>query len=359
MSSILHTPFNLGIHPLRNRIVMAPLTRRRATDDHVPTAIMTSYYEQRASAGLIVAEATAISPQALGYMNVPGIYSEEQSAAWSKVTGAVHRKGGTIFLQLWHVGRISHPSVQPGGILPVSASAIGVDDVINTPKGHFKMVTPRALKTKEIPGVIDDYRKAALLAMKSGFDGVEVHAANSYLIDQFLHDSSNKRTDKYGGTVENRSRFMMEVVEAVCNAVGNQNTGIRLSPSNIKNDMNDNDPVGLYEFVIRKLNDFGLAYLHLVEPLLPLENYPLMLREVTPHFRKFWKGPLISCGKYTFEKAVSAIQNNYADLIAFGKPFIANPDLVERFAAGASLNTPDVDTFYYGGEKGYLDYHTL
>ena len=356
MPSILLTPFKLVAFTMPNRLVMAPLTRRRATDDHIPTEIMARYYSQRASAGLIISEATAISPQAVGYLNVPGIWNNEQAEAWKKITQAVHLAEGRIFMQLWHVGRISHSLLQADQHLPVSASAIGLDEMINTPEGHKKMEIPRALETEEIAGVVADYKEAAIRAIDSGFDGVEIHGANAYLIDQFLHSSSNIRTDQYGGSIENRARFLFEVVEAIVSAVGSSAVGIRLSPSNIRNGMDDPDPTGLYTYILNKLNDYKLAYLHLVEPMLPLDNYPHMVNEVAKFFRPVWKGPLITAGNYDFEKGEIAINHGIADMVAYGRLFIANPDLPGRFAKKSILNEPNVSTFYSQGETGYTDY---
>lgn len=352
-------PFPIGKCILQNRIVMAPLTRRRATDDHIPVPVMAEYYAQRASAGLIIAEASPISPEAVGYANIPGIYNRQQVEAWKPVTQAVHEKNGLIFLQLWHVGRISHPFLLPEGIVPVSASPLVVDEVINTPKGYMKMVTPRPLETREIPRVVNDYHKAALNALEAGFDGVEIHAANSYLLEQFLHESSNKRRDAYGGSVKNRCRIVLEVVEAVSSAIGSLRTGIRLSPNNVKYGMDDSNPAALYGYLIGQLNRFDLAYLHLVEPMLPLERYPHMLKEVAPHFRKIWNGPLITCGNYSYESGLAALNSGVADLVAFGRLFISNPDLPLRFRIGAPLQEPDSTTFYYGGTTGYTDYQPL
>ena len=355
----LLTPLKVGRFQLRNRIVMAPLTRRRATDDHVPTEIMKIYYEQRASAGLIIAEAANISLQANGYMNCPGIYTTEQIEAWKPVTKAVHNKGGLIFLQLWHVGRVSHPLLQADGQLPVSASAIKATGLQKTPAGQKEMVTPRALETDEIQGIIDDFRNAAVNAIEAGFDGVEIHGANGYLLDQFLHDGSNIRTDDYGGSMENRARLMMEVTDSCCKAIGSDRVGVRLSPSGIYKDMFDSNPVELFEYVISELNEFQLAYLHLLEPLValePEEKYSKYLKVVTPHFRKFYKGSLITNCGFDFDSGNKIIENGNADLVAFGKLYISNPDLVERFAIGAPLTPWDTDTFYYGGEKGYIDY---
>lgn len=344
---------------LPNRVVMAPLTRRRATDDFVPTPVMIEYYRQRASAGLIIAEATNISRQAVGYMNTPGIYTSQQIEAWKKITEAVHLAGGRIFLQLWHTGSISHPDLQEGGRLPVSASAIIPIGEVSTPNGHKKLIVPRPLTTDEIPSIVKDYKKASENAIQAGFDGVEIHGANAYLPDQFLHDGSNKRTDDYGGSVKNRCRFLLDIVDECCKAIGNKRVGLRLSPSGIAKGIFDSDPVALFDYLISELNTYELAYLHLMEPYPPLpeeEKYANYLKEVTPHFRKIYKGILISNVNYNFESANTAIENGSADLIAFGKSFISNPDLVDRFKNNFPLTPWDTSTFYYGGEKGYVDY---
>jgi N-ethylmaleimide reductase len=355
-SNTFFSPVSVGDLTLPNRIVMAPLTRRRAAAGNLPTELMATYYEQRSSAGLIISEATPISSQAIGYNNLPGIFTQEQVDGWKKITHAVHKKGGRIFMQLWHVGRVSHSLFQEGHVLPVAPSAISAGDVITTPEGPMKMEVPRQLETSEIAGIVDDYRKAAVNAKEAGFDGVEVHGANAYLIDQFLHQSSNHRTDEYGGSIENRARFALEVVTAVCSVWGSRRVGIRLSPSNVRNGMDDPDPAGLFGYLISQLNTFNLAYLHLVEPMLPLENYPHMIRDVARHFRPIWEGPLITAGNYNYEKGLAAISEGIADMVAYGRLFIANPDLPERFATQLPLNIPDTDTFYYGGEKGYTDY---
>lgn len=335
---------------------MAPLTRRRAGEGGVPVEMNALYYAQRSSAGLIIAEASPISPQGVGYMNTPGIYSAVQVEGWKKVTEAVHAKGGLIFLQLWHVGRLSHPLLQPEHALPVSASAISTGDLITTPEGKKPMEIPRALALDEIPGIIDDYRKAAANAMMAGFDGVEIHAANAYLLDQFMHSSSNIRTDIYGGSIENRCRLTMEVTHAIAAEIGSEKTGIRLSPSNIKNGMDDVNPAGLFGYLISELDKLNLAYIHLVEPMLSLENHPHMIPQVAKHFRKLYSGTLITAGNYTPETGREALENGYADLVAFGRLFIANPDLPERIAKNAPLNVPDPDTFYTRGPEGYVDY---
>jgi N-ethylmaleimide reductase len=359
---LLLSPFSNQKITLSNRVVMAPLTRRRATDDHVPTEIMRTYYEQRAGAGLIIAEATNISQQAVGYLNSPGIFSQLQVEAWKPITQAVHQKGSKMFLQLWHVGRVSHPFLQPNRQLPVSSSAIKSNGIIKTSEGPMEMVVPRALEIDEIPGVINDYYKASLLAIEAGFDGVEIHGANGYLPDQFLHDGSNLRTDQYGGTIENRCRFVLEVTEACCAAIGSERVGIRLSPSGANQGMFDSEVVNLYEHLIQKLNDFNLVYLHLMEPYValdPPEKYAHYLKVVAPYFRKYFKGTLITNVGYNFDTGNTVLKENHADLVAFGKLFISNPDLVDRFAKNATLNPWDKETFYYGGEKGYTDYPFL
>jgi N-ethylmaleimide reductase len=352
-------PFSTDKLNFKNRVAMAPLTRRRANDDHVPTDIMRIYYEQRSSAGLIIAEATNISLQAVGYMNSPGIFTRRQIETWKTITKAVHNKEGKIFLQLWHVGRVSHPLLQPGQQLPVSSSAINARSIINTPEGHKEMVIPRALETDEIPVIVNDYKQASMNAIEAGFDGVEIHSANGYLPDQFLHDGSNTRTDQYGGSFENRSRFVLEILESCCLAIGSERVGIRLSPSGSNQGMFDSNVVKLYEYLIQKLNDFNLAYLHLMEPYSPLEpenKYAHYLKVVTPYFRPYFNGTLITNVGYDFETGNKIISDGNADLVAFGKLFISNPDLVEKFALNAPLNPWDKDTFYYGGPKGYIDY---
>ncbi|GAP42258.1 2,4-dienoyl-CoA reductase [Lentimicrobium saccharophilum] len=358
MNSLLQ-PLKLRNLTLKNRIVMAPLTRRRAGEGGVPVEMNALYYAQRASAGLIIAEASQISPQGVGYLNTPGIHTPEQVEGWRKVTAAVHDNGGLIFLQLWHVGRVSHSLLQPDNALPVSASALSGGDYITTPQGKKAMEVARPLRLDEIPGIVDDYRKAARNAMLAGFDGVEIHAANSYLPDQFMHSSSNIRTDTYGGSIENRCRFTLEVTDAICAEIGRERTGIRLSPSNIRYGMDDPDPAGLFGYLISALDKRKLAYLHLVEPMLPLDGHPHMIRQVAAYFRKYFSGTLITAGNYNPETAIAAVDAGYADLVAFGRLFISNPDLPNRIALNAPLNEPDKDTFYTRGPEGYIDYPTL
>ena len=357
--SDLFQPVQLGSYRLANRIVMAPLTRSRAGADGVPSPLMAAYYEQRASAGLIITEGTNISPQGRGYAFTPGIYGTRQVEAWRVVTQAIHAKGGRVFLQLWHVGRVSHPSLQPDGALPVAPSAIGPSGMAYTETGFQPIVTPRALETEEIPGIVEQYRHAAQNALAAGFDGVEIHAANGYLIEQFLRDSTNKRSDAYGGSRENRARFLLEVAEAVVGVCGGERVGIRLSPVSPVNDIGpDSDPVGTYRYIVQRLNTFGLAYLHIIEGV---TQGP---REVPGNFdfqilRRSFKGLYIANNGYDLELALKARRENLADVIAFGRLYIANPDLVERLRIGAPLNVPDRATFFGGGAAGYTDYPFL
>jgi N-ethylmaleimide reductase len=357
MTTGLFSPVQLGDIELPNRIVMAPLTRNRAGPGNVPQAINTTYYAQRASAGLIISEATPISPQGVGYPNTPGIYTAAQIDGWKAVVDAVHARGGHMFLQLWHVGRISHPSLQPGQALPVAPSAVKPDGDAFTYAGLQPFVTPRALDATEIPGIVAGYRQAALNAMQAGFDGVEIHAANGYLIDQFLRNGSNRRDDAYGGSIENRCRFLLQVTEAVTAAVGARRTGIRLSPVNPFNSMSDSDPQQLFNAVVEALNPFGLAYLHVVEGAIHSDG-PLPPFDVQALRRRF-QGLYMANGGYTRERALQAVSSGAADLVAFGELFIANPDLPERLQANADLNAPDPATYYGGGKKGYTDYPAM
>ncbi|WP_126147033.1 alkene reductase [Synechococcus elongatus] len=357
----LLTPVQVGRYELRNRIVMAPLTRNRATGpDNIPNDLNVLYYQQRASAGLIITEASQISPQGQGYPLTPGIHSPEQVEGWKPIVQAVHDRGGCIFLQLWHVGRISHPSLQPDGALPVAPSAIQPAGYAATFQGEQPFVTPRALETEEIAGIVEDYRRAAENALAAGFDGVEVHGANGYLIDQFLQDGTNQRSDRYGGSFENRSRFLREVLDAVVSVWGSDRVGLRLSPWGQFNDMHDSDPVGLFSYVAQMLNPYNLAYLHWIEPRWDkAEESPDFNQLATPVFRSLYNGPVIAAGGYSRSTAEAAIASGAADLVAFGRLYISNPDLVERFALDAPLNPYDRNTFYGGDEHGYTDYPSL
>ncbi len=355
----LFEPVRLGPHLLSNRIVMAPLTRSRASATGVPTPLMAEYYGQRASAGLIVAEGTNISLQARGYSRTPGLYTQEQVEAWRPVTARVRARGGRIFPQLWHVGRISHPSLQPNGELPVAPSALRPQATAYTDTGFEACVTPRALGIAEIGVIVAQYREATANALAAGFDGVEIHAANGYLIDQFLRDSTNQRTDAYGGTVENRARLLIEVVRAVASVCGADRVGVRLSPlSPVNGAPLDSNPAATYGFVVARLNELRIAYIHIIEGV---TQGP---REVPGSFdlqilRRMFRGRYMANNGYDLQLAMEARRLNRADLISFGRLYIANPDLVERLRAGMSLNEPDRATFFGGGAAGYTDYPPL
>jgi N-ethylmaleimide reductase len=350
--SALFQPFALGPLELPNRIVMAPMTRNRADASDAPHALNALYYGQRAEAGLIVTEATQILPQGKGYPGTPGIYSPAQIAGWRLVTDAVHAKGGRIFAQLWHVGRISHPSLQPDGALPVAPSALQPAGQAMTASGLQPFVTPRALATEEIPGLIAAYGRAARNAREAGFDGVELHGANGYLIDQFLRSSTNRRTDAYGGSVQNRARLLLEVADALVEAVGAARVGIRLSPVNPFNDISDADPAATFGHAAAELGRRKLAYLHVVQ-LGDDGRFDWLA------LRRAFGGAFIVNGGYDLARAEAVIQSGGADLVAFAAAYLANPDLVERLRRGAPLNAPDRATFYGGDARGYTDYPTL
>lgn len=353
-SNILFTPTKVGRLELANRIVMAPMTRGRADADGTPNDLIAEYYQQRASAGLIITEATAISRTGFGWAGAPGIYNRSHVEGWRKVTNAVHREGGRIFLQLWHMGRVSHPDFL-GGALPVAPSPIAAKGDAFTPSGKKPFVTPRPLDTDEIPFVIQEYAHATRLAREAWFDGVEIHAANGYLIDQFLRDGSNHRTDRYGGSVENRVRFLTEVTEAVTRAWTSDHVGVRLSPANPYNDMHDSDPLKTFTYATHELNQFNLAYLHLLEGV----ARDATVQAITPHLRRLYKGTMIINGGYDKTTATSALANREGDLVAFGTPFIANPDLVERYRDNHPLNEVRADGLYNGTREGYTDYPSL
>lgn len=354
MSLDLFSEVNLGSIVLKNRIVMAPLTRNRAGEGGVPSALNATYYAQRASAGLIVTEATPISPMAHGYPALPGIYNEAQVAGWKQVTEAVHAKGGKIVMQLWHVGRISHPSLLPNNSLPVAPSAIKPAGQAFTYTGLQDYVQPRALDISELPAIVQDYVHATKNAIAAGFDGVEIHAANGYLLDQFLRDGSNHRSDIYGGSYENRARLLIEVTRAVVDVIGANKTGLRLSPVNPFNDMKDSNPQDMFNYVADALNQFDLAYLHVVEGGIHGGGKADPFDFVA--FRKLFKGKYMANLSYDKARGNAAIASGHADCIAYGVPFIANPDLVERFLVDAPLNEADSNTFYGGAAEGYTDY---
>jgi N-ethylmaleimide reductase len=358
-SGVFFEPIRVGALELPNRIVMAPLTRQRAAAGNVPTELNALYYAQRAGAGLIISEATQVTPEGQGYANTPGIHSEAQVEGWRLVTEAVHRAGGRIFLQLWHVGRISHPCFQPGHAAPVAPSALTPPGEVYTPEGKKPYVTPRALELDEIPAVIATYAEAARRARRAGFDGIEVHGANGYLIDQFLLDGTNHRTDAYGGSVENRARFLLEVTRAVAEAWSPDRVGVRLSPRGRFNGMHDSDREATFSFAVSRLDALGLAYLHLVDPVAqgPFDN-PEVPR-LAPRLRPLFRGPLIIAGGLDREAAIQQLSAGDADLVAFGTHFISNPDLPERLRLDAPLQQADRSTFYGGGARGYTDYPTL
>ncbi len=362
----LFDSLKIGDLTLPNRLVMAPLTRMRSKQPgDVPQEINAKYYAQRAGAGLIISEATQISQQGKGYPATPGIYSDEQVEGWKAVTKAVHDQGGRIFLQLWHVGRISHPSHQPNGASPVAPSAIAAKNS-GTYTAEFKptsILTPRALETEEIAGIVSDFKKAAQNAKEAGFDGVEVHGANGYLLDQFLQDGSNKRTDQYGGSIENRARLLLEVMDAAISVWGASKVGVRLSPYGTFNDVSDSDPEKLFSYVLEKLDERKIAFLDLIEPRSSgagggdseVENAP----NTANIFREKFKGVLISAGGYNPELAKEAVESGKTDAVAFGRYFISNPDLPRRIKEGKELNKYNRATFYGGAEAGYTDYPVL
>jgi len=347
----LLSPVRLGPLTLPNRLVMAPMTRSRADAVGNPTAIMAEYYQQRASAGLMITEGVVISPQGKGYPNTPGLFTGEHVAGWARVVNAVHAAGGRIFAQLWHVGRVSHPSLQPDGALPVAPSAIAPPGELYTSDGMKSYVAPRALEIGEISGVVDEFRRAAVRAQQAGFDGVELHGANGYLIDQFLRDGSNQRSDGYGGSVANRTRFLSEVVESVSGVYAADRVGVRLSPLFSMMGMQDSAPEVTFRYAASVLREFDLAYLHVVERRDAAFDWRAL--------RSAFSGSYVANGGYNSDSAEAAIRAAHTDLVAFGTPYIANPDLVERFRLRASLSTGDRATFYGGGAHGYTDYPTL
>lgn len=362
---MLFTPYHLGGLELPNRIIMPPMTRARATDGNVPTALMAEYYAQRASAGLIVTEGTQINQQGQGYAWTPGIHSLEQVAGWRLVTDAVHASGGRIFAQLWHVGRVSHISLQPGGAAPVSSSPLVADGVkvFIDPEGKGPLAgagemvqhsAPRSLSEAEIGQVVQDFAAAARNALNAGFDGVELHGANGYLINQFIDSQANSRTDRYGGSLSNRLRFLREVAEAVIAEVGSERVGVRLAPLTTLQGAVDDTPQATYLSAARLLDELGITYLHIAEA--DWEDAPEMPPAFKEALRMVYRGTLIYAGKYTRERAEVALSSGWADLIGFGRPFVANPDLPERLRQGWPLAEPDANRFFGGDAAGYTDY---
>jgi N-ethylmaleimide reductase len=348
----LFLPYQLADIELANRLVMAPMTRSRAVERNIPNPIAATYYAQRASAGLIVTEATQVSPQGVGYVRTPGIHSAEQVIGWTRITDAVHRAGGKIFLQLWHVGRISHPDFH-GGELPVAPSATAAQGQVFTAKGPQQMVAPRALAVAELPGIVEQFRRGAENAKRAGFDGVELHGANGYLLDQFTRDGSNKRTDVYGGRVENRARLPLEVTKAVIDVWGADRVGYRISPNGVFNSMSDSNPIETFSYLAEQLNKLGIVYLHVVDPVAD------GTKRVSPVLRRKFDRSYIVNGGFDLDSADLAIRKGEADLIAFGTAFLANPDLPQRYRSKAPLNVPDQATFYAGEDKGLTDYPPL
>lgn len=354
----LFSQYLMGDLTLSNRIVMAPMTRCRAGVASVPVSLTVTYYVQRASAGMIITEGSQVSPQGVGYMHTPGIYSAAQVAGWKKVTDAVHQAGGRIFIQLWHVGRVSHSDFL-GGALPVAPSALSVEGFVHTPGGKKPIQVPRALKTYEVPDIVRQFRQAAKNAKTAGFDGVEIHGANGYLLDQFLRSGSNKRTDKYGGSLENRGRLPLEVTKAVIKVWGGDSVGYRISPHMIAQSMSDANPEETFSYFTRELNKIGLGYIHLIEPIGGRSGFVPPKAWLGPTLREIFERTFILNGGYDLHSGNEAIASGEADLIAFGVSFLANPDLPERFRQNAPLNEPDVATFYESGAEGYTDYPSM
>lgn len=354
----LFTPLKLGAIGAQNRVFMAPLTRNRAQSDGVPKALAVEYYAQRASAGLLITEASQISPMAKGYLDTPGIYSDAQVAAWKPITEAVHAAGGKIVIQLWHVGRVSHNSLLPDNATPVAPSAIRADVKTFTAEGFVDIPTPRALTVEEIAATVADYAHAARQAIKAGFDGVEIHAANGYLIQQFLAEGSNTRDDAYGGSIENRTRFLREVVDAVTAAIGADRTGIRLSPTAAYQGISDSNPEAVFETVYDYLDSKALAFLHVVENQ---QGAPLVedSAAILGRLRARYKGVYVVNGGFDGASGAAAIESGRADAVAYGRPFISNPDLPRRLREDAPLNPDDRETWYGGGAEGYTDYPAL
>lgn len=359
--SKLFTPTQVGPYKLSHRVVMAPLTRMRSDPDDIPSDLMVEYYTQRASkGGLIISEATPVSTRGNGYAGAPGIYSDTQIAGWRRVTNAVHAKGSRIFQQLWHVGRQSHVDLQPNGDAPVAPSAIAAEGYAYSKRGEVPFSMPRALELHEIPGIIEEFRSGAERALQAGFDGVEIHGANGYLPDQFLQDGTNKRTDEYGGPVENRARFLLEVTQAAISVWGADRVGVRIAPSGTYGSMSDSDPAATFGYVTTRLDRLGIAYLHVVEPRIKGTEEishgraPMAAQHLRPKFSR----TLIAAGGFTPASAEAIVTFGDADLVAFGRHFISNPDLPERLRQGLPLTRYDRSTFYGGDARGYTDYPT-
>jgi len=354
----LFSSYRLGGLELHNRLVLSPMTRSRAIAGNVPNPLAPAYYAQRASAGLLITEATQVSPQGVGYIRTPGMHSPAQVAGWRKITDAVHKAGGIIFAQLWHVGRVSHPDFH-GGALPVAPSALEVEGEAFTSNGKVRIVKPRALELHELPGIVSQFQTAAENAKAAGFDGVELHGANGYLLDQFLRDGSNRRKDGYGGSIRNRARFPLEITEAVVAVWGPQRVGYKLSPHFAGYSMSDSNPVETFTYLAEQLNSRQVGYLHVAEAIAGPMAAPAGTVRVTPILRDKFSGTMIVNGGYDARSGHAAIARGEADLVAFGVPFLANPDLPARYRENAPLNLPDQATFYAGEAKGYIDYPAL
>ncbi|CAI8979029.1 MULTISPECIES: alkene reductase [Pseudomonas] len=354
---ILFTPYTLGDLTLSNRVVLAPLTRNRAGQGFVPSEFAATYYSQRASAGLLISEASQISQQGQGYQDTPGIYTQAQIDGWRTVTEAVHAKGGRIFLQLWHVGRVSHVDLQANGAAPVAPSALRPATKVFVNNSFEDVSEPRALEISELPGIVNDFRQAAANAIAAGFDGVEIHGANGYLLDQFIKDGANLRTDAYGGSIENRARLLLEVTAAVVDEVGANRTGLRISPVSPANGVSSSAPQAQFDYLVDQLNALDIVYLHVVEGATggPRDVAPFDFGALRQRFKKTY----IANNGYDLDLATSRLAEDKADLIAFGRPFIGNPDLVERLRTGSPLSAFNPATLYGGGATGYIDYPTL
>jgi N-ethylmaleimide reductase len=358
---LIFEPFNLNGLLLSNRVVMAPMTRNRsANPGNVATTLTALYYQQRASAGLIITEGTYVSRDAVGYINVPGIYTTEQVEGWKLVTNRVHEQGGKIFAQLWHVGRLSHPDLL-NGELPLAPSALNPQAQAFTPEGFKNTVDARAMTLDQIKETINDFKQAAINAVDAGFDGVELHAANGYLLHQFFNLYSNKRQDQYGGSIKNRARILFDILDELHKVIDIRRVGVRLNPSlhGIQGMMLDEETMAAHDYIVAKLNEYDLAYLHLTEPFTDVSGNTWAIQEVAKRYRPLYDGTIIINRGFNKATATRVLDDGDADLVAFGVPFIANPDLVERFKTGAPLNQPDPSTFYTPGEKGYTDYPVL
>jgi len=353
----LFDPLQLGALTLPNRIVMAPLTRARSNRDGIPNALMAEYYAQRASAGLIITEATGISREGLGWPNAPGLWNDAQVEGWKQVTSAVHEAGGRIVAQLWHMGRLVHPDL--GGGQPVSSSATTAPDFAHTYEGKKPYVEARAVTAEDIRRILRDYAQAARNAISAGFDGVQIHGANGYLIDQFLRDGANLRTDQYGGSIENRIRFASEVIESVGNAIGIDRVGIRFSPNIHSQGVEDSDPIALFSALARRLEDLQVPWIELREPVQPTTAGVVPTAQVSPHMRQLYSGKIVINADSDWTQAHRQVIDAKVDAVSIGRLFIANPDLPRRIATGAALNEGDTSTFYSGDARGYVDYPTL